>query len=314
MKNNNELLFSKEITIENTTYCGSNCIMCPRESYNQPWSHMDFGFFKNVVDQAIELGLMSLDACGFGDPFMDPQFEKKLRYVRERYPHIKIYTSTTGHMLMPVRSSWVIECVDTLKISNYGFSKETYEAIHRGSLKYEKVINNIKSLLAARKGSGLYIIMLFLVFNINRDEVDAWRNYWENKVDEIMIWLPHNWGGKISVGHIGVPASSIPKSCGRPFRGNLFIRVNGDVSMCCFDYNHQLVIGNLHKQSLRDILMGTKLKAIRAAHNEGRFPDKCRECDQLHSREAALIYSSNIKRKPGIITSHPDLLINLTTS
>jgi radical SAM protein with 4Fe4S-binding SPASM domain len=312
------ILVSKELTIENTTYCGSKCIMCPRDEYKFKWRHMDTGFFKDIIDQGVELGMQSLDACGFGDPFMDPKYEEKLRYVKEKYPFVKIYTSSTCHAMTKNKLGWVCSYVDTLKISNYGFSKEVYESIHRGTARYEKVIENIGALLAIPKSQRPYVIMLFLVFSENHTQIDDWKKYWEPKVEEVMIWLPHNWAGEHSYEHMDMPPSNKekPKSCGRPFKGNLFIRSNGQVSMCCFDFNHQLVIGDLRKQSLKDVLAGPLLQKIRTVHSSGDFSQSqyiCKNCDQIFSRQAALLYSTNPKRKPGVITSHPDLINDLYT-
>ncbi|MCK5019500.1 MAG: hypothetical protein KAS32_20745, partial [Candidatus Peribacteraceae bacterium] len=126
-KNNDYLIKSRELTIENTTFCGANCIMCPRDKYSFKWRHMETEFYKDIIDQAIELGMLSLDACGFGDPLIDPKFEEKLAYVKKNYPQVKIYISTTAQMLDEKRLEWVCRYVDTLKVSHYGFSKNIFE-------------------------------------------------------------------------------------------------------------------------------------------------------------------------------------------
>ncbi len=316
--NEEYFLPTREIVIENTTCCGAECLICPRESYQLPLRHMGMNLFKEVVEQAVGLGLASLDVSGFGDAFMDPLFESKLAYVKLKYPNIKIYTSTTCHLLSEKNIKMVCEYIDTLKISMYGLTKDVYEKVHSGSLKYEQVLNNIDSLLSIPRNKRPYIIMLLTVVPENEHQIEEWKNYWEPKVDEIMIWLPHNFGvGRDYVNMKELKRQGLkPKTCGRPFKGNYFVRANGEVSVCCFDYNHQLIIGDLKRSTLKEILLGEALQKIQRVHKEKPIEQSdyiCKNCEQIYPREHALLYSNNSSRNAGVITSHSDL-INILTS
>ena len=313
------VLASGELTVENTTYCGAHCVMCPRDEYQHKWQHMTLELFRSVIQQGVELGFTSLDICGFGDPLMDPGLESKLSYVKETYPHIRIYTSTTAHLLAGKRLEWVCRYLDTLKISNYGFSKASYEAIHAGTVKFEGVWENIHNLLARPRNDRPYVMLSFLVFPENRHEIDAWKAYWQGRADEIMVWLPHNYGGASEIAdraHLSQARleGTAPRSCGRPVRGNPFVRFNGDVSVCCFDFNHKLVVGNLNRTPLVDILAGPRLAHVKDVHERRAFKGcglLCDGCDQIFDRTDALIYSSNQNRKVDQPTTHPDHVVRL---
>lgn len=313
------IIASRELTIENTTHCGALCIMCPRGEYDQQWKHMTFDLFRQVIDQGAALGITSLDLCGFGDPLMDPNFEDKLSFVRANYPHIMIYTASTVHLLTEKRLDRLCGLLDTLKISNYGFSKTSYEAVHRGAVNFEKVWTNIHKLLERPKGQRPYVIMSFLVFRENEHEIDDWKAYWEPRADEIMVWRPHNFGGsqqseKCAYIASDRTASVNVRSCGRPFRGDPFVRVNGDISACCYDFNHKLVVGNLHQESMLDILSGKPLAKIKEVHEAQAFSKcglLCEGCDQIYDRKDALIYSSNRARGVDQPTTHPDHVVRL---
>lgn len=312
------LIASGELTVENTTYCGADCIMCPRHEFRFEWSHMPEKLFQDVMDQAVALGITSLDLCGFGDPFMDPGYEAKLRYVRSNYPEVKIYTATTGHLLTEKRLPWVCELFDTIKISNYGFSQESYKAVHKGVLDYQKVWENLNRLVEAPREGRPYVIMSFLIFPENKHEVEAWRAYWEPRADEVMVWQPHNYGGAQSIENLSFRTRSRElaevRSCGRPVKGNPFVRVNGDVSVCCFDFNNNLVVGNLNDQSLFEVLNGNKLAAVKKVHEIKEFRGSgliCENCDQIYDRKDALVYSNNPSRKTDQPTTHPDHVVRL---
>ena len=312
---------SGELTVENTTFCGAKCIMCPRDEFEQVrhWQHMSFDTFQNVIDQAVPLGMKSLDLCGFGDPLMDPHLRQKLEYVKSHYPQVSIYTSTTAHLLHKKNLDWVCANFNTLKISNYGFSKESYEKVHAGVVKFEKVWENVHNLLAIPRGQRPHVIMSFLVFPENEHEIEVWKAYWGTRADEIMVWLPHNYGGSDTIEEVAYMtsarmANSEPRSCGRPFKGNPFIRANGDVSVCCYDFNHKLVVGNLNKTSLADILGGEQLAGVQSVHKKKNFKGcglLCEGCDQIFDRKDALMFASNKSRSVDQPTTHPEHIVKL---
>lgn len=312
---------SGELTVENTTFCGAKCVMCPRDEFarERHWQHMTFDTFKNVIDQAVPLGMQSLDLCGFGDPLMDPNLRQKLEYVSATYPGVSVYTSTTAHLLYEKNLDWICKNFDTLKISNYGFSKESYEKVHAGVVKFDKVWENVHRLLSIPREKRPYVIMSFLVFPENEHEIEGWKAYWAPRADEIMVWLPHNYGGSDTIEEVAYMTSARAKgsearSCGRPFKGNPFVRANGDVSVCCYDFNHKLVVGNLNKTSLLNILGGEQLAHVQSVHNGRNFEGcglLCDGCDQIFDRKEALMFASNKSRNVNQPTTHPEHIVKL---
>ncbi|NIY75431.1 radical SAM protein [Thalassospira sp. HF15] len=317
--NSKFIIASRELTVENTTFCGAKCVMCPRDEYSRRWSHMSNEMFENVMDQAAELGITSLDLCGFGDPFMDPQYETKLRYSKAKYPHIRTYTSTTGHLLTPNKLPWICELFDTIKISLYGNSAESYEAIHKGVLKFDKIIENIDALLALPKGQRPHVILTYLIFPENEHEMDDWIARWKGRADEVLVWRPHNYGGSPMADELAYDTKERQeeqyRSCGRPVKGNPFVRTNGDVSVCCYDFNEKLTVGNFAKTSLLEVLQGQQLAEIRDIHERLAFKGcgkLCEGCDQIYDRQDALVYTDNPSRRSDQPTSHPDQIVRLT--
>uniref|UniRef100_A0A6M3IJL0 Putative iron-sulfur cluster-binding domain contining protein n=1 Tax=viral metagenome TaxID=1070528 RepID=A0A6M3IJL0_9ZZZZ len=67
----------------------------------------------------------------------------------------------------------------------------------------------------------------------------------------------------------------------------LYIRLNGDVILCCSDYNYEVVYGNLMKQGLMDIWLSPKYKIYRIAHyfKHGHELALCGQCNRLKRKE-----------------------------
>lgn len=287
------------ITMEITTFCQANCIVCVRDQIRYPLSNMTQEIFEKTIREADSYyeaggGVKYIDLGGMGEPLLDSQIESKLRWLDDNYPGIKVGVTTNGQLLMQ-KKDIICKYIDLLKISNYGFSKESFEKVHRGSLIYEDVKKGIEEFLQISKDERPETMMSFLVLKENDGEEEAWREYWEGKCDQIYIWRPHNWAGykKSHTEQIHEKC----KSCGRP--GNDFtIRANGDVSVCCWDFNRELVVGNINEKSFKEICEGKELNDIMEMHRNKTFFEHdtiCRYCDQLYDRSDSLLYSSNIE-------------------
>jgi radical SAM protein with 4Fe4S-binding SPASM domain len=293
------------IVIENTTLCGAHCIMCPREKFQYKLEMMPMDIFKKITDEAANLGMKYFQFSGFGDPLMDNFLEDRFLYIKEKYPHIKITMVNTAHLLQGKKLELVCEFVDVIKISNYGFSKRTYELIHRGNLKYEKIYKNIDIFLHSRKKP--YTIMTFLDLPENHDEMEAWKNYYEPLADRIDIWKPFNWGGTF----MGQEGEAVMDNffvkpiikCDRVLNLRaLSFCTDGSISMCCLDFNRKLTIGNIKMNSLAEIINNDNVKAIQKMHRNGSILQSnliCKNCDQIRDRTNALIYTSNRNMQVG---------------
>lgn len=74
------------------------------------------------------------------------------------------------------------------------------------------------------------------------------------------------------------PRNEFPLTCrSTPFYDRNVLLPNGDVVLCCMDYNLKHVIGNLLKQSYAEIFAGEKLAEIIKINEAAGF-DKCSIC------------------------------------
>jgi len=298
------MLGSTEITIEVTNRCSANCVTCPRESFTQKLAHMDMDLFKKIIDDAAANGIDSLDTCGFGDPLLDPLLQERFEYIKANHRNMLVYCSTTCNMLTDGMVEWFGRLVDTVKISCFATSKEVYKRVH-GLPTYDKSLRNILQLVEYKAKHGKpYLIGLFLKVSENQHQMEEWKAFWEPKFDEIMVWKPHNWVNAREYRK----KSKKRRSCGRPKNGNITVGVDGRVSICCFDYNKTVTIGDLNTQTIAEVRKSHVLKNIVEMHENVAFEENsylCRDCDQtFKDYDDVLIYSSNKERKPGMVTSH----------
>jgi hypothetical protein len=114
-------------------------------------------------------------------------------------------------------------------------------------------------------------------------------DYLRRRRDENVITLGDaaeydNWGGKISEQQLrGADLVPRPLPTHRGPCRNLItaptILADGRVNACaCRDVEASLIVGDLKKQSLKDILSGAALKDLIKRHEWDDFPDICKVC------------------------------------
>jgi len=240
----------KNIAIEISTRCAASCIMCPRDSFTRKKAIMDFPLFKKSVDESAALDVEVMSLCGFGETLLDTGFEEKLKYIKDKYPGIKLGITTTGHLMEGHILEAVCNYLDVIRISHYGMTKATYETVHRGALTYEKIKDNIENLLKNTKRPK--VILSFIVLPENQHEMRSWIDYWEKRVERVDVWKTQNWAGGYDT---GVRYAGKAHPCRAIVNLEaISILVNGDVSLCCNDYNGELILGSILKNSLKEII------------------------------------------------------------
>ena len=279
---------SKEARIEPSTHCNYNCIFCPRDEMTRLKESMTMDSYLKILDKLqnyphIELITLS----GYGEPFMDQTLIDKVQAAKDR--GYQVHIVTTGSLLDEEKLDRLIKTeIDEMRFSFYSNYPGTYAKVHSKNL-YDKCKNNILYLLENRTNTK--VIVEYLVLEDNRDEYEDWKTYWIDKADVVEAWNPHNWADL----HYAYRTLDLDnrRSCGRPFSGPYQIQVDGTMNVCCFDYDNQLIIGNILTDSLEDIFSSPRMNYIREKHKANEYSGLvCDVCDQLQPHDNALVFTN----------------------
>jgi radical SAM protein with 4Fe4S-binding SPASM domain len=288
------------LNVETTNRCPARCTTCPREEFKSKLGIMNMNLFKKIVDDCAHYdNLVSMDLCGFGEAYSDMYLLDRLKYVREKLPNAKNYISTNAYLLEYEEWVWTTKLVDTLKFSIFGLSEKSYYAMHK--LDRTRAYSNILGYLeyARKLEKKPYTIGLFIETEINKHEKEDWIKFWEPLLDEIYVWLPHNW---CDYRNYRVVDKTKQTSCGRPINGALYVHIDGTVSPCCWDINKRLPIGNMNTQTIEEIYNSKEYKYIHDKHLNNNFEGLiCSKCDQTNYNPEVLTYASNPNRKVGML-------------
>ncbi|HLF34795.1 MAG TPA: radical SAM/SPASM domain-containing protein [Cyclobacteriaceae bacterium] len=166
------------ISIEPTTSCNLRCPQCisGTRTFTRPTGMMDLDDFKGVISQ-LRRKLVNLTLYFQGEPFLHPAFFEMVGYAGKN--RIYTMTSTNGHYLTRGNAAKVIIAgLDRIIISVDSFNQETYSAYRVGG-NIETVISGIGNLVNVRKEMNAtrpLIILQFLVFRANEDQIEQLRN------------------------------------------------------------------------------------------------------------------------------------------
>jgi radical SAM protein with 4Fe4S-binding SPASM domain len=154
------------------------------------------------------------------------------------------------------------------------------------NLKFRSVEKNIINFMKKRRemGASKPYVYMSCVYTAKDFDKKEFLKKWKNTVDSIFIMPAEKWG---SLESDDIPYEKLPYTpkewpCKRLWM-NIWIACNGDVNICCKDYNSSTVIGNLKESSLMEIWQGEKFKKMRELHSQGKF-DKipiCKGCGAL---------------------------------
>lgn len=301
-------LSTNHITIETINVCNANCVFCPRDKYNMKPETMKMELWEKIIDDLATHDYpdgLKIDTQGFGEPFLDTKLFERLQYAREEIPDTRFFTSSNCTKMSPDLFADIFEYIDTLRTSFYALTKETYNKTQNASgVMFERALYNILELLRYKKEYSYdkpwVIMQMERVEGCNDHEVDKWRQFWEPRADEIIIWKLHNFGGLRDYRPIDHDKQV---SCGRPEYGPPYVHVDGIVSMCCWDINERLVIGDLKTQTLEEIFHDEPYKMILEKHKKKDFRGiYCYHCEQTLPTDDCLVYT-NKDRKICTMTS-----------
>ncbi|MGH9338199.1 MAG: radical SAM/SPASM domain-containing protein [Acidobacteriota bacterium] len=283
--------FPITLIVENTGKCNLKCPMCPREFGEYTPDDFDFDLFKQIIDE-VRGRTELVFPWGGGEPLMNPDIFKMIRYCRDA----GIYTvvSTNATILNEDRSRRLIEAgLDNLIIAFDGTTPEVYEKYRKGA-KFERVRANISRFLEIKKEmqSDLFVVMQMVRLPENRHQVRDFHRMWSVEgVDEI----------RIKEDEIVVPEIAIEERinhdrrrhpCYQLWQGPPTVSYKGDFFPCCHAWQTE-PIGNVNEQSVFDLWNSPRMQKMREAHLKGDLSDfpVCQNCHAPNPRMPVILGS-----------------------
>jgi radical SAM protein with 4Fe4S-binding SPASM domain len=263
------------IDLELSAACNLKCPFCflQNEVYAKPEpKFMDTDFAKEVIDEAVALGVPSLKLNWRGEATIHQHFAEILTHAAkaEHAGHklLDILLNTNGNYNPDITPA----LLNTTKImfSVDSLNPDTYGKMRKGG-DLPKVINNITDLISAGH-KNIWVRRVITDDNRHEDFGRGVKALWGK-------------GVRAAEHHCFERNGEQDTPCGRVYCNypsqRLVISTSGKAYPCCVDYHETLPMGDLQKDYIETIWNSHKLNRLRytlKAGQEEAFPKTCSKC------------------------------------
>lgn len=289
-----------EIGLSIAAVCNADCIYCPRSEFKKPKDElfMPLETVDKIVDEVTspefkeQHDFKSFVIGENGEACLHPDLIDILRKVRQP-GLINVMFSNFGKFTKDIADTIIRErLVDIIHVNIDGLDDKTYHAVKR--IPYDKTEDNLLYFLANRQGTPIYLVIHVITARNYAKAAEKQFGAWPHKLpmgtplipnehDKIIAkWKPQlvpgdNIGADDCVlwaerGH--VPRRTGDFSCPllEKSKRSVLIAPNGDSYFCCFDCNNDIVVGNIHRETISQIHSGEKKWYVIKTLTEKFFP------------------------------------------
>lgn len=272
------------LQIETTNVCNADCVFCPYSVMHRPKGTMDLDLFKRIIDEAATVPVITgLTLTGLGETLLDRFLVDRIKYARKMLlPGVGIDLYTNGSLLRPKLTDQLIEAgLTVLYVSlNATTAEKRFEIMKLQD--FEQVTAYTQYALS-RQRDGFKVVVKGIASKdlMEVGEHEQFQQNWGGDWDKggaAYLHLEGNWAGSV-----GAPMRTKPRTACNRALGQIMVLWDGRVSLCCFDAEGAVILGDLKTQTLREVFGGDKAVGIRLAHVEGRRQELplCNTCTAI---------------------------------
>lgn len=250
------------IKINVTNICNYNCIFCGYKNQKTLPYIMSNDEFKKIVNILIENGISYIGLTPIvGEVFIDPNFIQKLHYLESKNEIIEYYFFTNFSLVNEkiINELSKLKKLKELNISIIGNNDLNFlEFSNQTKIKFEEIFNNIKLLSLNNK---IKITLWFRNIKNSKEFINyKMLNYFSIKNNIKVKFTKHfdDWSGNVdksTYDKLKIKSNKIYKNpCTNLFTQAIVLK-DGYVSLCgCRDLNNELIVGNIYKNKIYEIL------------------------------------------------------------
>lgn len=257
------LSFPKFFEVETVNACNASCNMCTIQQWKKRNSYlMTNGLWNKFLDEVKDYAswIDRVNVSRDGEPLLDLHLEDKIRGLKKNT--IRFVTlATNASLLSADRARLLLDSgLDDIMFSVDAVKKETFEKIRIG-LKFEEVVKNCINFLKLRDAGGYKttVRVRMVLQDQNFDELEEWMCYWREFLregDRAYAKPAHSWGNQLE-SYLKITKTIKRKdysgaSCISPW-STMVVKVNGDIPLCPMDYKCTKLMGNVGRNTIKQI-------------------------------------------------------------
>lgn len=270
------------IEINNT--CNLNCLMCNTKLSTRAPGYIELQMFELILNQLMKIGFDRIALHTVGEPLLYKNLDNLFEIIKKY--KFKVSLSTNGQLPKQLRS-FLSNHWRTLRFIRFSIdasTSKTYEEIRRGA-KFSRLIKSLEIVHKFNRNKINYYIPIKIDSIINLININELSSFFK-------VYGKYCFPESINFNLISglspdnkyfletFPFPNLIKKmvpCKMVFT-DIYFTYDGKATLCCRDYNGDLIVGNLGKNSIIEIWNGEKAESIREQHLNKNVNIKC--CNQ----------------------------------
>lgn len=272
-------------TLEITTMvgCPLMCTFCPQDSlrdqYGTDAKYMSLDTFKSALSNIAPN--TRIDFSGMAEPWVNPECTDMLAHAFERGHRVAIYTTLYN---------WDRTTTDRVAdlLAQYSDKVDVFMVHYpdeHGNMRGWKHNEDWEYALYVMQGICNHIGVV--CDGITMSGNGRVHSSLSHLGIQLWNWTGHDRAGSLPIEQVKeqtiniAPRHSVPIRCGKTVTYDQWVLLpNGDVVLCCMDYDLKHVLGNLTTQTTTEIRRGEAFKRILIENARDEFSDcsLCRTC------------------------------------
>jgi radical SAM protein with 4Fe4S-binding SPASM domain len=263
---------------------------------------MDFRLYQKIIDDLRELTgrygqkINRLHLYKDGEPLLHKQLPEMVRLAKQAEVAQSVETTTNGALLNESKSLQLIDAgLDVLRVSVEHVQNSYYAKVTNGKFTYEDIREKVRTAFSQKMASASKMHLHVKIIDVGLSEedkarfaadfapiTDSWNVERMHRWSGIDIEVPATAGNSVVAGPDGMIRKRNRIVCPEPF-AKLMINFDGSVSVCCVDWSHGTVVGNVTRETVSAIWTGKRLEEFRIRHltgKRGTIP-ACASCDYI---------------------------------
>ena len=261
------------IQIQTIDACNARCIMCPYKSIEHTGKAIDDDLFICIVDQIVEqvgTGLVAetVDVNLFfqNEPLIDRKLFQRAHYVREKLPLSYIICFTNGLLLPKLKQQIIDSDFNEIYFSLYGYNAQSFNRLTGLKIGEDKFVEMIAAISEIKHSRRLKTVLS-----------SSWRR---DRVRGRMVLF--DYSSRAGFYSNKILHSQINGCKRRRAEKWLHFHADGEMVLCCMDWQKETVFGDIKQQSLGEVLNSESYRKL-LLQVRGKVESKqdfiCKRCE-----------------------------------
>lgn len=270
----------KRIGVEITDRCNMNCKRCPAKKITTE-SDISLNIIKKITDE-INGAIIPREFAlhKMGEPLLNKDLNKISEMIKSANRKNKIFLATNGVLLSKSFDILLSGKIDVVEISLSAVRSDTFFK-NKGFDSLHELESDIKELINLRDNyykNKPHIILQIIKTIDTLGEIDEFIQKWSSYPVKLNVTMEENWKGYCKNTYTDSWVKGIERYPCHYLWAYPQINVDGSVSACPTDWDKKLLIGDIRKETLKNIWTGEKINRFRQMHINKEY-GPCKDCN-----------------------------------